>query len=189
LDNDSRLDWPVVGVTWFQAKAFCEWDGSRLPTNAEWEKAMRGPSPRTNTYVYGDTIRCDYFPVLGCPAGTRPANWERPIHQYPMARSFYGLEDMMNNGGEWVSDWIGLGDYFATDDLVDPQGPATGTAKIIRGAAVNAPELLAPVFTNVAERSSRDPNDTVRPPLFLDPPQAAPVIRCARDAFLTGGTP
>jgi formylglycine-generating enzyme required for sulfatase activity/tRNA A-37 threonylcarbamoyl transferase component Bud32 len=108
---------PVVHVSWNDAKAYCEWrgDGTRLPTEAEWEKAAGWDDDRREQRVYpwGDAFDgsrlnfCD----KNCPASwadkTVDDGYEftAPIGSYPLGASFYDLLDMAGNVWEWVSDW------------------------------------------------------------------------------------
>ncbi len=122
LADDTRLDFFVQAVRWEQAVEFCAWDGGRrLPTEAEWEKAARGPHPRAQQFLWGEEFDCDVIPAeLACAA---PFQANRRINSYPGTRSFYGVDDMIANGWEWVSDWL---EYYDGDEsLSDPSGPAT----------------------------------------------------------------
>jgi len=122
LANDDRQDYFVMQVTWEQAMQFCEWDGGRrLPTEAEWEKAGRGPAPRDQVYPWGDTYDCDRFPAASCE--TMAVEVNRPIGRYPATVGFYGTHDMLGNGNELVYDLFGRRYYEDDDSLHDPFGP------------------------------------------------------------------
>jgi formylglycine-generating enzyme len=118
---------PVVGVSWFDAAAYCEWlSGFRLPTEAEWEFAARGgleqrPYPWGNGSVFD---RPDY--------STRWTHAPEPVGT--AAPNGFGLYDMCENVHEWCADWFDPG-YYAVSPGDNPQGPATGTRRASRGGA------------------------------------------------------
>ena len=130
--DPNSLTFPVTGVDWAQASAFCAWDGKRLPTEAEWEMAARGASD-TRTYPWGDTApTCtlgNFFLTSACVGAPMP------VGSYVQGISAMGLFEMAGNAWEWVSDWY-QGDYYSSQATWNnPTGPASGTARVLRGGS------------------------------------------------------
>lgn len=136
FNDPSRGSYPMPGANWDQAMAFCAWDGGRrLPTEAEWEKAARGPSPRQVLYPWGDATDCSVLQTYDCgaiPSLTLPD----PVDGLPATASFYGVEMLVGGGYEWVHDWYDgvSGYYFGAVGTADPQGPAVGDLRMSHGA-------------------------------------------------------
>ena len=90
---------PVDGVSWDNAKSFCEWKGKRLPREAEYEKAMRGTDARK--YAWGNEMPTHEQAVFGIPYG---GGATQDVGTHPAGRGPYGHDDLAGNVWEWMSD-------------------------------------------------------------------------------------
>ena len=129
-------DYPVIWVMKSQAVDYCAWVGARLPSEAEWEYAARGPE--SSKFPWGDEFEktrlnyCDASCPLGVPDPTFDDGYPEtaPVGSFPDGVSWCGAMDMAGNVREWVADWKG---YYPADRQVDPQGPAEGDQYVTRG--------------------------------------------------------
>ena len=161
FDAKGREQHPVNCLDWDQAQSFCQWQGGRLPFEAEWEKAARAGS--TSRYPWGQEVSCQHA-ILddgktmgsvanepdGCgedrtwPRGSRSANQ-------------FGLYDMHGNAGEWIHNWYAadaITQLYAKGNL---KGPDSGKRKLVRGGSWDENrDNLRSSFRNVKEPVSGD---------------------------------
>ncbi len=146
--GDDRL--PVVGVSWYEAHAYCEWLSEsvgrdyRLPSEAEWEKAARGTDGRL--FPWGDRFDA------GC-CNTRAADLGRTVpvgHYHAVGDSPYGCAEMVGNVSEWTVTRFMPYPYDGSDGRDDPAG---GSERVTRGGSWHSPVLRA----RTVSRGMNDP--------------------------------
>ncbi|MCX8288714.1 formylglycine-generating enzyme family protein [Enterobacter pseudoroggenkampii] len=169
--RDALGDNYPASANWQDAQAYCRWLGQvskrhiDLPTAAQWEYAARSRGQflilanSDNHWYYEDNKASNFAPS----AENRPVGSYDPNSQ--------GLYDMLGNGTDWVMDWYAA-DYYRHSREKDPQGPATGVKKVIRGW------LGAPSDSLTVTRDSLKP-DTVQ-----GPPSRSTGFRCVENSPL-----
>ncbi|MEI7769811.1 MAG: SUMF1/EgtB/PvdO family nonheme iron enzyme [Chloroflexales bacterium] len=147
--------YPVVGVTWFEAVAYCRWLSAqigvtvRLPSEAEWEKAARGTDRRI--YPWGNTWDAsrinDSNPLPSATGRTKP------VGTFPTGASPYGALDMAGNVWEWVATQGGKRYPYQLEDEWQPAYLEARTDRVIRGGGYYYGESSP----RAATRASVDP--------------------------------
>jgi len=151
---------PINCVDWEMADRFCRLAGKRLPTEAEWELAARGPDGRR--YPWGDEAP-SALRLNAC--GPECVAWGKqhgvaeeamyaesdgwpttaPVGSFPAGQSRYGIQDVVGNVWEWTADRYAP---YGPAEQTDPEGPEEGDERVIRGGAWNGaqPSWVRPTF-------------------------------------------
>jgi formylglycine-generating enzyme required for sulfatase activity len=141
-DNGDMVNhnFPAICVNWYQAETYCRWAEARLPTEAEWEYAARGPE--NMVFPWGDEFdgaRLNYCDK-NCERDWADETFDdgyteiAPVRSYPSGASWCGALDMAGNAWEWVADWYGS-DYYSRSPVQNPPGPASGEGRVLRGGS------------------------------------------------------
>jgi formylglycine-generating enzyme required for sulfatase activity len=126
---------PRENITWLDAQAFCQGRDARLPTEAEWEYAARGPEGLP--FPWGNELNDEAIWNRTNDEGTAP------VGSRPTGRSWVYAYDMSGNVWEWVFDWY-YNNYYQTlsDRVVNPPGPESGASKVVRGGSWLSSSIL-----------------------------------------------
>ena len=136
FNNPEFKDYPVVYVTWAQAKAYCQWTQRRLPSEAEWERAARGDDWRT--FPWGEDkasgLLANYNMLVGDTSR---------VGTYPLGASPFGALDMAGNVAEWTNDIYSGNIYERLADAVNPPGPESSNSlqRVVRGGSLGDAEI------------------------------------------------
>ena len=150
-DNFNGDNQPVVGVDWNQAKAFSEWVGGRLPSEAEWEYAARSAGKDWKHPWGNEDAACGRAVILGCGSATAP------VCSKPAGNTRQGLCDMAGNAWEWTQDWYHGSYHGAPTDGGAWENPA-GALRVNRGGSwFNGAD-----FARSANRFNTDPGNRLK---------------------------
>ncbi len=173
-----RMDHPVVSVSWKDAHAYAEWAGKRLPTEAEWEYAARGPHEQ-RMFPWGDELapggrhRCNVWQGTFPETNTAEDGyaWTAPARSF--RRYEWGFYNLIGNVWEWCSDWFSPAWHqkASPDTRENPTGPASGERRVMKGGSFLCHESYCNRY-RLGARTSNTPDSATTNLGF----------RCARDA-------
>lgn len=137
--NQARM--PICNIFWWEAEAYCRWlskktgDNYSIPTEAQWERAARGPDPGRR-FPWGNTNDFSKYNYVGFGFSS---NYMKVVGSYTNGKSYDGCYDLSGNALEYCKDWYdsSISSYYKwcseQGTVVDPQGPVSGDHKVMRG--------------------------------------------------------
>ena len=160
---EARPDFPVVHVSWNDAVAYADWAGKRLPTEAEWEYAARAGLEQ-KLFPWGDELTpggrhlCNIWQGTFPDLDTAEDGWSGPAPADAFPPNAFGLFGMTGNVWEWCSDWF-HSKWRLTASRNNPQGPANGVSKVMKGGSYLCHESYCNRY-RVAARTSNTPDSS-----------------------------
>jgi formylglycine-generating enzyme required for sulfatase activity len=171
----TRMDHPVIHVSWNDAMAYGKWKGKRLPTEAEYEYAERGGLAQKE-YSWGNEFQPKGRWMANTWQGDFPNRdtggdgFQGPSPVGSFDPNSFGLYDLAGNVWEWCADWYAA-DYYAKSPRLNPFGPPTGTERVLRGGSWLCSSNYCVGYRSAA-RNKSSPDSGLNNTGF----------RCARDA-------
>ena len=172
---EGRADHPVTHVSWNDARAYCMWSGTRMPTEAEWEYTARG-GRRAMAFPWGDDLEPEGRHLMNVFQGSFPQHntmadgyaGTAPVDAFPP--NGFGLHNMTGNVWEWCADRFDPG-YYQHSARHDPSGPPTGTHRADARWLVPLPRVVLPALPRLGSQRqhTRQLDRQPRIPLAADP--------------------
>lgn len=163
---NGRGDKPAVNVSWAEANAYCRAQGGRLPTEAEYELALRGPA--WGDHLYAGAPHPGQPPALGGVPAVEAPGW---------TGSPYGVKAQASGLAEWTADWYGANTY-RTDSATDPIGPVRGSRRVVRAGPYRFAVLPDAGHRGLGFRCAYPEASETRPPVVEQPAETpAPAVK------------